>query len=58
MAKTPAKPKLELTRAQQLTMGVVPKKETTDGKAAHLEPSAPVESGDEPAQADGVRDAD
>ena len=55
MAKAPIK--TELTRAQQLTMGVVPKKETTDGKAADPESPA-ADSGDEPAQEDGGRDAD
>ena len=58
MAKAPAKPKPELTRAQQLTMGLPPKKETTDGKAADPEPTPVVDLGDESAQADGFRAAD
>jgi hypothetical protein len=56
MAKTPIK--TELTRAQQLTMGQAPKKETTDGKAADPEPTGAVEPGDPAAQADGDGDAD
>ena len=57
MVKSPAKPKPELTRAQQLTMGLPPKKETTNGKAADPEPAA-ADPGDQSAQADGDGDAD
>jgi hypothetical protein len=56
MAKAPIK--TELTRAQQVTMGQSPKKETTDGKEANPEPTGTVEPSDPAAQADGDGDAD
>ena len=58
MAKAPAKPKPELTRAQQLTMGQAPKKETTDGQEGRPqadEPSA-VGTGDQSAEEAGDGD--
>ena len=57
MAKAPAKPKPELTRAQQLTMGLPPKKETTNGKAADPKPPA-ADPGDQSAQENGNEHAD